>query len=72
MVYQPAWLKSPSHYARQGLSGRDGSDSRKVLKAALDVPCVPPTTRRQLSRSSLHYEADLTDSEWAVIAAAAA
>jgi hypothetical protein len=33
--------KSPSDNIRQGLSGRDGGDSRRVLKPDLDVPCGP-------------------------------
>ena len=33
--------KSPSDNVRPGLSGRDGGDSRRVLKPHLDVPCGP-------------------------------
>ncbi|MCP1557015.1 UNVERIFIED_ORG: hypothetical protein M2438_001089 [Methylobacterium sp. SuP10 SLI 274] len=33
--------KSPSDNVRQGLSGRNGGDSRRVLKPHLDVPCGP-------------------------------
>ncbi|AMB47101.1 hypothetical protein Y590_19350 [Methylobacterium sp. AMS5] len=33
--------ESPSDNVRQGLSGRNGGDSRRVLKPHLDVPCGP-------------------------------
>lgn len=33
--------QSPSDNVRPGLSGRDGGDSRRVLKPDLDVPCGP-------------------------------
>ncbi len=48
------------------MSGRDGDDSRRVLKPDLEAPCGPDH-RRQHSRVGLRYETDLTDAEWAVI-----